>query len=301
VPAAVSATAGCRGRGGWDGRRSGFLAGVAGASSPISSADVTYIPLTVPHKVLSNAAIATGATNSVVVIGAATTVPSDATSVQMTVAVKSAKAGNIWVFPSDNRNSDTFDGVSFPAGDVLATETTRQHPGLSGKVSFRNGGTATATVTVTITAYSTENNADTISGSGGVYGSVLTNRGATAAWEPIGWAYQISDSNRVPLPQSTHTNVVTLVAPPGDYVVVARVTVAHLVPGGEWIVCGVRGSEDTGTNDSASYVAYATWPQITVVGALASGDGGVLTLWCDSTSGTGYAQDAGIVATRVGN
>ena len=163
-----------------------MIAGVAGASAPGNPADVTYISLTVPHKVLSNTSIAKAATNSPVVIGASTTVPSDATSVQMTVAVKSTAAGTLAVFPTDNPGSSTADTIAFPAGNVVVSAQTKQSPGLSGKVSFKNNGTATATVTVTITGYSTQTTASNVSGSGGTAGQVLTNNGSGgASWQTV--------------------------------------------------------------------------------------------------------------------
>jgi hypothetical protein len=163
-----------------------LVMGVAVASTPGNPADVTFIALSVPHKILSNASIAKAATNAVVVNGGSTTVPTDATSVQMTVAVKSAAAGSLAVFPTDNAASTTADTISFAAGNVLTTQVTKQSPGLSGKVSFKNNGTATATVTVTITGYSTQTTASNISGSGGSAGQVLTNNGAGgASWQGV--------------------------------------------------------------------------------------------------------------------
>ena len=163
------------------------IMGVAGASTPGHPADVTFIALSVPHKVLSNASIAKAATNSPVVIGASTTVPSDATSVQMTVAVKSTAAGTLTVFPTDHAASSTADTISFPSGNALATQVTKQSPGLAGKVSFKNNGAATANVTVTITGYSTQTTASNVSGSGGSAGQVLTNNGAGgASWQSVG-------------------------------------------------------------------------------------------------------------------
>jgi hypothetical protein len=159
--------------------------GVAAASTPGHPADVTFIPLSVPHKILSNASIAKGATNSPVVNGGSTTVPTDATSVQMTVTVKSTAAGSLSIFPTDNPGSATADTVSFPAGNVLASAVTKQTPGLSSKVSFKNNGTATAVVTVTITGYSTQTTASNVSGSGGTAGQVLTNNGSGALWQNL--------------------------------------------------------------------------------------------------------------------
>ena len=165
------------------------MTGIAIASTPGHPADVTFIALSVPHKILSNASIAKTATNSTAVIGGATTVPTDATSVQLTVAVKSAAAGSLSVFPTDTRPGTTADTISFAAGNVVTTQVSKQSPGLSSKVSFRNNGTATAVVTVTVTGYSTQTTASNISGSGGVAGQVLTNAGAGATWQPAGHCY----------------------------------------------------------------------------------------------------------------
>lgn len=162
-----------------------MVTGVAAASAPGNPADVSYIYIGTPHKLLTNTSIAKGATNSQVVVGATTTIPSDATSVQMNVSIKSTVAGTLSVYPTDYPSSATADVISFPAGNVVITRFTRQSPGLSGKVSFTNNGTATATVSVTLTGYSTQTAASSISGSGGSAGQVLTNTGSGASWQTL--------------------------------------------------------------------------------------------------------------------
>jgi hypothetical protein len=162
------------------------MMGVAVASSPGNPADVTYIPLSVPHKILSGTSIGHGAVKAAVVVGGSTTVPTDATSVQMTVAVKSTAAGSLSVFPTDHPSSSTADTINFPAGSVLVSQVSKQSPGLSSKVSFQNNGSGTAIVTVTITGYSTQTTASNISGAGGSAGQVLTNDGiGGASWQSL--------------------------------------------------------------------------------------------------------------------
>jgi hypothetical protein len=192
------------------------VVGVAGASAPGNPADVAYISLSVPHKVLNNIGIGKTATNSPVVIGASTTVPSDATSVRMTVSVKSTVAGTLSIFPTDNPTGSTADTVSFSAGNVVTTETTEQSPGLSGKVSFKNNGTATASVTVTISGYSTQTTASNISGSGGTDGQVLTNTGSGATWQTPSPAYEDYEYPNVALTNG-ETTVASLALPAGSY------------------------------------------------------------------------------------
>jgi hypothetical protein len=194
------------------------LMGIAVASTPGHPADVTFIPLSVPHKILSNVSIATAATNSTVVNGGSTTVPTDATSVQLRVAVKSAAAGSLSVFPRDHPGSMSADTISFAAGNVLTTRVTRQSPGLSSEVSFKNNGPAGAVVTVTITGYSTQTTASNISGSGGTAGDVLTNTGAGASWQAAGInGYKIVSSTPVSVTAGS-AQVASAACPPGSVV-----------------------------------------------------------------------------------
>ena len=193
-----------------------LLFGVAGASTPGNPADVNFISLSVPHKILSNASIARGAANSPVVIGGSSTVPSDATSVRLIVAVKSTAAGTLFVFPADHSASTSSDTISFPGGNQVITQQTQQNPGLSGKVTFVNGGTATASVTVTITGYSTQTTASNISGSGGTAGQVLTNyAGSGAVWTTQGQAY--SSANGGVEVAGANDDVISVTVPSGTY------------------------------------------------------------------------------------
>lgn len=199
-----------------------MVMGMATASTPGHPADVTYISLSVPHKILSGAYIGKGATISPVAIGGSTTVPTDATSVQMTVAVKSTAAGSLSVFPTDHASSTTADTISFSAGSVVTTQVSKQSPGLSNKVSFKNGGTATAIVTVTITGYSTQTTASNISGSGGVAEQVLTNTGTGAQWKTPTPTYGSKNPDYVSLTGSPTITSVTV--PAGSYALNAATT-----------------------------------------------------------------------------
>lgn len=159
------------------------IVGIASAA-PGGSADVTFVPLSPVKKILSTT-IGAHKTNSPVVIGASTTVPTDATSVQLLLTIKSAAAGTLSVFPAGNPASSSQDVLSFPGANALVAPTTNQNIGASNKITLVNNGSATATVTVTITGYSTQLTAAGIAGTGGSAGEVLTNTGSGASWQQL--------------------------------------------------------------------------------------------------------------------
>jgi hypothetical protein len=162
-----------------------FVVGVAGASPTTSTTNVTFLPLTVPHKVLSGVTIAATKNTSAVVIGASTTVPSNATTVQLTVSGKSTTGAHLNFYPAGNPSGASGQTLTVPAGSIVATTTIQENVGESGKVTFANSGPGSATtVTATITGYSTQVTAGDINGVGGSSGQVLTNDGAGGAvWQ----------------------------------------------------------------------------------------------------------------------
>jgi hypothetical protein len=142
-----------------------------------------YVVLTPAHKIL-NGTIGANASNSELAIGGATTVPTNATAVQLTIAVNDTKAGTLQIFPAGDQSAGGAATVSFPAG-TTATQTVTETPGLSSKITFHNTSAATATVTATITGYSTQVTASNIASDGGRAGQVLSNTGSGAAWQTM--------------------------------------------------------------------------------------------------------------------
>ena len=274
-----------------------MVTGIAGAAAPGNPADVTYIALTVPHKVLSNASIGKAATNSPVVVGGSTTVPSDATSVQMTVLVKSTVAGTLSVFPTDNPASTTADTISFPAGSVVASQVTRQSPGLSGKVSFKNNGTAGATVTVTITGYSTQTTASDISGSGGSAGQVLTNTGSGADWEVSSSAIAASNPN-VHGVQSSYTPL-SIMVPAGSYWLSFTGSMDSFT-GSSTLFCQIL-APDNGVVAQTSTTSSSTSPIAISAEGLMDTTGGQVSVTClDVGAGVPEISRSALVALKVG-
>lgn len=278
--------------------------GIATASTPGHPADVTFISLSVPHKILSNSSIGKAVTKSVLVIGGATTVPTDATSVQMTVAVKSTAAGSLSVFPADHASSATADTIAFPAGNVVVTQVSKQSPGLSSKVSFTNNGTAAAVVTVTITGYSTQTTASNISGSGGTSGQVLTNTGSGVAWRdryPAGYTVSLGSGTLPARP--SEVAVGTLNLPAGRYLINWTTTVWNTSFAAEarGIACILR--------DNSGLVGAASITDIMTVNTFSQLSGTTVTqfnggpLWLSCSVNTGTVRvlggDANMTAVRV--
>jgi hypothetical protein len=152
---------------------------IADAGSPPSAG---YIPLTPVHKILSSASIGANATTSPIAIGGSTTVPSNATAVQMTVTVNDTRAGSLHIFPAGDPTAGGATAVSFLA-NTATTETVTETVGKSSEISFQNTAASTATVTVTLIGYSTQITASNISPDGGTAGQVLTNSGTGVSWQ----------------------------------------------------------------------------------------------------------------------
>ena len=159
----------------------GMLAGVAGASG--TTTNVTFVPLSPAKVILSNVNIGANKTSSAVVIGGTTTVPSNATTVQLTVTAKGASIGTLNFYPTLNPSGGSGQTLAYPGSNVAASTTIQENVGQASSLTFANSGIGTATVTAKITGYSTQVTAGDINGVGGTNGQVLTNDGAGgAAW-----------------------------------------------------------------------------------------------------------------------
>jgi len=188
---------------------------MAGAAPTTSTTNVTFINLTIPHKVLSAATIAANKTSSPVVAGGTTTVPTNATTVQLTVSAKGAAGGVLNFYPTGNVSGGSGQSLSYPSGSVTASTTIQENIGQSDELTFANSSTGSAIVTATITGYSTQVTAGTINGTGGSPGQVLTNNGATASWGPPGGAaYSATGSGSLP---SGYTLIASVSVPAGSY------------------------------------------------------------------------------------
>lgn len=166
-----------------------LVATLAGANpATTDTTDVAFVAI--PAKqVMGNNSIPAGKVESAVVIGGASTVPSNATTVRLLVTARGTKAGTIKLYPAGNPAGTSGDTLSWPAGGT-STATMAENVGMSNKVSVENQSLAAAIVTVKITGYSTEVTAGGINGSGGTAGQALVNNGrGGVVWGEPGRAF----------------------------------------------------------------------------------------------------------------
>jgi hypothetical protein len=153
---------------------------VADSGTPPAAGYVSVSPAT---KVFGGS-IGAGKSVAAIAIGGATTVPTNATAVQMKLAIKSTAAGALVVFPTGDPTAPGSQNVSYGSGttNVTINETV----GTKDEITFRNAGSASATVTVSDSGYSTQLTAANIAPDGGNPGDILTNTGSGTAWETGG-------------------------------------------------------------------------------------------------------------------
>ncbi|HET6152117.1 MAG TPA: hypothetical protein VFE15_04125 [Marmoricola sp.] len=128
-----------------------FVGGSAGATGGLPDG---YVGLATPYKLVTGINLAAHGTSDKVVTGGATTVPSYASSVLLTLSVKSGKAaGDLLVYPTGS--PDGVVALHWAAGQAASTTATVR-VGLKNEVRFENQSTGTVNVTSTITAYAGE-------------------------------------------------------------------------------------------------------------------------------------------------
>jgi hypothetical protein len=159
------------------------LAATSALASPQPQAvtNVTMIPLTTAHKV-ANVTIAANKTYSTQVSGANTTVPANATTVQLTVTAHGAAGGTLDFYPAGNPSGGSGQMVFYPAGNVLSSAIVEEKIGEASKLTIVNNSSGSAVVTATLNGYSTQVTYADVNGVGGSPGDVLTNTGAGAQW-----------------------------------------------------------------------------------------------------------------------
>lgn len=148
---------------------------------PLSQTQVTMIPLSVPHKV-AGTTIGANKTFSFVVSGGSTTVPANATTVQLAVTAKGASGGSLNFYPTGNPTGASGQTLHYLFGNALVSTTIQEKIGESSKLTVSNASAGSATITATVNGYSTQVTNEDVNGVGGSAGDVLTNTGSGAAW-----------------------------------------------------------------------------------------------------------------------
>ncbi len=279
------------------------LVASAGAAPTTDTTAVAFVSVPA-KKVMSANSIAPGATESVIVIGGTTTVPSNATTVRLDVTVKGTAAGTITLFPTGNEAGGAGHTVSWVAGATV-TETEAENVGMSNKVSVKNSSTKAAVVTLTITGYSTQVTAGDINGSGGSNGEVLTNNGSGGVeWRTPQPAYATSRSVGIPIPFDG-ANVAQLSLPAGSYLVSATGTVfSNHSTALSSIYCFLVSASTDAWVGQPGYVTSTNWNDyqaLSVQGLFTTG-GDSVKLRCHRYGGTnGWLFNPTITAVRVGS
>lgn len=303
------------------------VTGVAGAAPTTSTTDVAFVPLTVGHKVLSNVTIGINKTNSPVVAGGSTTVPTNATAVRLTVTAKGTKAGMLNFYPAGNASAGSGQSLSYPAGNVTVSATIEENIGQSDQLTFANSGAGSAIVNATLTGYSTQVTAGDINGVGGSNDQVLTNNGAGgaiwrdldaaqlggaagsagqnltnngaggASWQTQGQAFEKETWCCTSLPTSyLRQTIASLTVPAGSYLVHADVLAegasnryfCYIVPHP-----GYQSQDGLAQTDSST-----AWVEFGVQ-HLISTSGGTIELQCGQYNTSGAIYEASLIATQV--
>lgn len=162
----------------------GLAAGAVAIASPDApnTTDVKFVQLTTPKALATNVYLGPTATLSYLVAGGASTVPSDATTVELDVVATGNTTGTLKVYPMDN----PVPGATVPYAPEGITHDVPMNVGINDKIAFTNNAPKASRLTVKIIGYSTQVTADGINGSGGSDGQVLTNTGNGAAeWRDV--------------------------------------------------------------------------------------------------------------------
>lgn len=159
------------------------ITGIAAADSGTPAA-TGYVPI-VAVKVLSGASVGAGKSVSPVATGGSSTVPTNASAVQMVVKAGGAKSGSLKIYPAGDPTAGGATSLSWSAGGSV-TATVNESIGTKDQITFANPSAGPATVTATLEGYSTQTTATNIAADGGVAGQVLTNTGSGAAWAAAG-------------------------------------------------------------------------------------------------------------------
>ena len=272
---AVAATAGA----------TGALAGGGGQNTT----SVAFVNLTVAKKVLNNASIAANKTVSATVIGGSTTVPTDATTVQLTVTASGTANGILNFYPAGNVGGGSGQFITWTAGHS-GSGIIQENPGQVGQLTFYNVSNAAAHVTATITGYSTQVTAGDINGSGGSAGQALINNGDGTA----GWGSAAPGSyTHISLPTTHFTGlnfvqVAAVTVPAGDYNVTYTGVVTNSGASPDTIYCYINGVApvDVGQIVEKTVVPANSSNEIVAQAVTKAATAGSITVTCADDNGT---------------
>lgn len=194
---------------------SGGIAASTAAAPLAGTTNASFVTLATPFKMFSSKAFAANASFNGLVLGGATKVPTDATTVYVLVTVGGAVAGSMTFYPTGDPSGTSGQSLFWTAGGTT-TGTIEENVGLSDDVTFSNGGAA-AKASASITGYSGQVTAGDVNGSGGSSGQVLTDTGTGAQWQSLGNGYRDYVSSNSNALDTNGEDVASLNLPAGVY------------------------------------------------------------------------------------
>lgn len=250
---------------------------------------------------MSNASVGAGVAKPVVLSGGTTTVPTNATTILMTVTAKGAKAGTMTFYPLGNPSGGTSVEVAWAAGGSDTAVVTTDI-GQKNSVAFKNSSAGAATVTATITGYSTEVELDDISSQGGSTGQVLTDDGDGATWQDpqLPSAFYTRNQTYTPLNSVDYLSLASLTLPAGKYAVDAAVSGYSPTGGFGYFGCYVAGPGGGVVSQRFGNVSVDIRNATLAMDGFVSTTGATVKINCLLAGGTVWAYEATIMATRVG-
>ena len=283
-----------------------FLAvdGVAGAQ-PGGTSPVSFVAISPAYKLLSSTSIAANKTDSVVVVGGSTTVPTNATAVQLSVTAGGTASGFLTLYPAGNLTGGSGQSLSWAAKGT-DTETVQESIGTKDELTFANNSAAAAKVTATITGYSTQVTDTDVSGLDGSTGQVLTDNGSTAVWQTpsvINAAIATGAQGKA-LQMGQSLTVVQTNLPIGDYWAVtvdATFLSSASATGSAGVGCELEGANgaDIAIGDT-TLNGPGSGQTLTVQGIVHSEFGNAIELVCSTPSPNVSVAGPSLVATQIG-
>jgi hypothetical protein len=276
----------------------------ANATGGGSTTDVSFVTVSPAYKLLTARSMSTNSSLNEVVIGGRTTVPTNATTVELSVEAGGTTAGVMNFYPTGNSGGGSGQFLQWSGGGT-DTQTIQENVGASDELTFNLVG-ATAKVTATIVGYSTQVTDGDVSGLDGTGGQVLTNNGSGgAAWQGPTGGPAASDQNQseVQLNNNTYTTVASLTVPAGTYEVSFTGDAINLSNSSDGVFCLLRSPSDAYVN----YAGLSDLPPDQSADMATQGldqtTGGTFTMQCADYNGAntvmGWNNDSTLDAVQV--
>jgi hypothetical protein len=272
----------------------------ANASGGGNTTDVSFVPVSPAYKLLTAKSMATNTSLNEVVIGGKTTVPTNATTVQLSVEAGGTTAGIMNFHPTGNAGGGSGQSLSWVGGGT-DTQTIEENVGTDDELTFALTG-ATAKVTATIIGYSTQVTDGDVSGLDGTGGQVLTNNGTGgAAWaNPQGGPGSATgDTGVYGLNHSSLTFVDSLTEPAGTYFISYSGDVENNGATSDSITCVLDSPSGAQINYERETLAPSTNQALPLQG-IDTTSGGTYDVYCDDSDGSGVVGEYDAVESFVG-